>query len=34
MTESQMRKARWILLGGMPGAVLLLGALVWLRRRN
>jgi hypothetical protein len=34
MTESQMRKVRWILLGGMPGAVMLLGGLVWLRRRH
>ena len=34
MTESQVRSVRWILLGGMPGGVLLLGALVWLRRRN
>lgn len=34
MTQSQMNSARWILLGGMPGAVLLLGVMVWLRRRN
>jgi ABC-type uncharacterized transport system involved in gliding motility auxiliary subunit len=34
MTESQMRNVRWILLGGMPGAVLLLGVLMWLRRRK
>ena len=34
MTESQMSKVRWILLGGMPGAVMLLGGLVWLRRRH
>jgi len=34
MTKSQMRTARWILLAAMPGAVLLLGGLVWLRRRS
>jgi len=34
MTRSQMKSAQWILLGGLPGAFLLLGGLVWLRRRN
>ena len=34
MTQSQMMAARWILLAGMPGSVLLLGLLVWLRRRH
>ncbi|MCU0783523.1 MAG: GldG family protein [Verrucomicrobia bacterium] len=34
MTKSQMRATRWILLAGMPGAVLLFGGLVWLRRRT
>ena len=34
MTKSQSRSAGWILLVAMPGAVLLLGGLVWLRRRS
>jgi ABC-type uncharacterized transport system involved in gliding motility auxiliary subunit len=34
MTKSQMQSVQWILLGGLPGAVLLLGGLVWLRRRR
>ena len=34
MTAAQMSGARWLLLGAMPGAVLILGALVWLRRRR
>lgn len=34
MTKSQLTSAQWILLGGLPGAVLILGSLVWLRRRN
>jgi hypothetical protein len=34
MTAAQMATARWILLGGFPGAVLILGTLVWLRRRR
>ena len=34
MTESQMSRARWILLAGIPGAVLLLGLLVWFTRRT
>jgi ABC-type uncharacterized transport system involved in gliding motility auxiliary subunit len=34
MTRSQMRNVRWLLLGGMPAAVLLLGFVVSVRRRN
>ena len=33
MTNSQALAARWILIAGLPGSVLLLGGLVWLRRR-
>jgi hypothetical protein len=34
MTRAQLNAAEWILLGGIPGAVLLLGGTVWLRRRR
>jgi hypothetical protein len=34
MTQSQSASVRWLFLAGMPGAVLALGALVWLRRRR
>ncbi|MEI7730044.1 MAG: GldG family protein [Verrucomicrobiota bacterium] len=34
MTRAQLTAVRWILLGGLPGGVLFLGLLVWLRRRN
>ncbi|HSU53534.1 MAG TPA: GldG family protein [Candidatus Dormibacteraeota bacterium] len=34
MTPVQMQQARWIFLAGMPGVPLLLGGLVWLRRRK
>jgi hypothetical protein len=34
MTNSQLQGAQWILLAGMPGAVLLVGGIVWLRRRS
>ncbi len=34
LTPTQMTKLKWILLAGMPGAVLLIGGLVWLGRRN
>lgn len=34
MTRSQLKSAYIVLLGGLPGAALLIGALVWLRRRN
>ena len=34
MTQSQMTQLRWLFLAAMPGAVLFLGGLVWLRRRS
>ncbi|HUR44933.1 MAG TPA: GldG family protein [Candidatus Saccharimonadales bacterium] len=34
MTDSQRTAAGWILLAGMPGGVILIGSLVWLRRRS
>lgn len=34
MTRQQQRNVRWLLLGALPGGVLLLGGLVWLRRRK
>ena len=34
MTRIQQREVRWLLLGALPGAVLLLGCLVWLARRK
>lgn len=34
MTDAQMSSARWILMGALPGFILLLGGLVWLRRRR
>lgn len=34
MTEGQMSAVRWILLLGMPGSVLLLGSMVWVKRRH
>ena len=34
MTESQRASAGWVLLAGMPGGVLLIGSMVWLRRRS
>jgi ABC-type uncharacterized transport system involved in gliding motility auxiliary subunit len=34
MTEARQRQSRWILLGALPGSVLLLGGLVWLLRRK
>ena len=34
MTQSQVKSAYAILLGGLPGAALLVGTLVWWRRRN
>ncbi|HEX4646082.1 MAG TPA: Gldg family protein, partial [Verrucomicrobiae bacterium] len=33
MNRSQAQSVRWLLLAGMPGVILLLGGLVWLRRR-
>lgn len=34
MTQTQLRKVRWLLLGALPGAVLVFGGLIWLLRRN
>ena len=34
LTQSQMTTARWILLAALPGSVLSLGLLVWVRRRH
>jgi hypothetical protein len=34
LTQSQTMQLRWLFLAGMPGSVLFLGALVWLRRRS
>jgi ABC-type uncharacterized transport system involved in gliding motility auxiliary subunit len=34
MTKTQFHQAQWVLLGALPGSVLLLGGLVWLRRRR
>ena len=34
MTKTQLHQAQWVLLAGLPGSVLFLGGLVWLRRRK
>jgi hypothetical protein len=34
MTRQQQQQVRWLLLGALPGGVLMLGGLVWLRRRK
>jgi ABC-type uncharacterized transport system involved in gliding motility auxiliary subunit len=34
MNQKQLTRFRWVLLAGLPGAVLLMGMLVWLTRRN
>jgi len=34
MTDAQMSSARWLLMGALPGSILFLGGLVWLRRRR
>jgi len=34
MGQSQQRTVSWLLLGAMPGGVLLMGTLVWFRRRK
>jgi ABC-type uncharacterized transport system involved in gliding motility auxiliary subunit len=34
MTPAQQRNVRWLVLGALPGGVLALGGLVWLRRRK
>lgn len=34
LTRAQMNQLQWLLLGALPGSVLLLGGLVWWRRRK
>jgi hypothetical protein len=34
MSKTQMQTVQWVLLGAMPGGVLLLGGMVWLGRRR
>jgi ABC-type uncharacterized transport system involved in gliding motility auxiliary subunit len=34
MTKAQLHQAQWVLLAILPGSVLVLGGLVWLRRRK
>ena len=34
MTRSQMKTVRWVLVAGLPGLVLVIGFLVWARRRS
>jgi len=34
MSRTQLQRTQWVLLGGLPGGVLVLGSLVWLRRRK
>lgn len=34
MTPAQLQAAEWVLVGAMPGVVLAVGGLVWLRRRK
>ena len=34
MTRSQMKTVRWLLVAGLPGLVLVIGFLVWARRRS
>ena len=34
LTQTQLHQAQWVLLAGLPGSVLVLGGLVWLRRRR
>jgi hypothetical protein len=34
ITQTQQQQLRWILLGALPGAILMLGGLVWLVRRK
>ena len=33
LTEAQMRQVRWLFLGAIPGAAVVLGFFVWMRRR-
>lgn len=32
LTVAQMNQIEWLLLGALPGGILLVGGLVWLRR--
>ena len=34
MTQTQRREVAWLLLGALPGAILLLGGIIWLVRRK
>lgn len=34
LSESTLSRLRWVLLAGLPGSVLLLGVIVWARRRS
>ena len=34
MTDAQMSSVSWILMGALPGSILFIGGLVWLRRRR
>jgi hypothetical protein len=34
MSQAELQRVEWILLAGIPGAVLLLGALIWVSRRR
>lgn len=34
ITKTQLHQAQWVLLAGLPGSVLFIGGLVWLRRRK
>ncbi|MEI9959870.1 MAG: hypothetical protein WDM76_01695 [Limisphaerales bacterium] len=34
MTQSQQQQVRWLLLGALPGVILLFGGFVWLVRRK
>jgi hypothetical protein len=34
MSQGQLQRVQWILLAGIPGGALLMGSLVWVRRRR
>jgi hypothetical protein len=34
LSRAQVQRLQWLLLGGLPGAVLAVGGLIWLRRRS
>jgi len=34
MTKAQLHRSQWVLLGALPGSVLFLGVVVWLRRQR